>query len=92
MALGVLEDAEMTQAEIDLRAGDTLLLYTDGVTEAFSPDGQLFGEPRLLEIVKATARDSAGSVLDAIESAVDIFMNSTILADDLTLIALKRLA
>jgi serine phosphatase RsbU (regulator of sigma subunit)/putative methionine-R-sulfoxide reductase with GAF domain/anti-sigma regulatory factor (Ser/Thr protein kinase) len=90
MALGVLEDAEMAQAEIALRPGDTLLLYTDGVTEAFSPEGQLFGEGRLIEIVKATIRDSAGSILDAIESAVDTFMNSTIPADDLTLVALKR--
>lgn len=90
MALGVLEDAGMDQAVVELRAGDTLLLYTDGVTEAFSADGQIFGEPRLLEIIRATARDSAGSILDAIETAVDAFMESSVPADDLTLIALKR--
>lgn len=92
MALGVLEDSEMTQDDIALRPGDTLLLYTDGVTEAFSPDGQLFGEPRLLEIVKAAARETSSAMLDGIESAVEAFMESTVPADDLTLIALKRVA
>ena len=90
MALGVLEDTEMEQAEITLLGGDTLLLYTDGVTEAFSPDYQPFGEARLLEVVHKTARDSAAALLDAIEGSVFEFMQSTVPADDLTLIALKR--
>jgi sigma-B regulation protein RsbU (phosphoserine phosphatase) len=90
MALGVLEDPGMEQAEVSLHAGDTLLLYTDGVTEAFSPDMRLFGEARLLEIVRATARDSAGALLDSIEGAVDEFMESHMPADDLTMIAVKR--
>jgi serine phosphatase RsbU (regulator of sigma subunit)/putative methionine-R-sulfoxide reductase with GAF domain/anti-sigma regulatory factor (Ser/Thr protein kinase) len=90
MALGVLEDTEMNQAAITLQGGDTLLLYTDGVTEAFAPEYEPFGEARLLELVRSTARDSAGALLDAIEGAVFEFMETTIPADDLTLIAVKR--
>jgi sigma-B regulation protein RsbU (phosphoserine phosphatase) len=90
MALGVLEDTEMEQAAITLQGGDTLLLYTDGVTEAFTPEYEPFGEARLLKVVHRTARDSAGALLDAIEGAVFEFMETTIPADDLTLIAVKR--
>jgi serine phosphatase RsbU (regulator of sigma subunit) len=47
MALGVDKDIEVSQHVIQLAPGDKILFYTDGVTEAFSEAGSLFGEERL---------------------------------------------
>ncbi|WP_153135009.1 PP2C family protein-serine/threonine phosphatase [Paraburkholderia agricolaris] len=47
-ALGIVDDYCFAEAELTLAPGDTLFLYTDGVSEAFSEDGSLFGKDRLL--------------------------------------------
>ena len=49
VALGVMEQPSMQERTISLAVGDNLLLYTDGLTEAFSPDGNLFGDSRLMD-------------------------------------------
>ena len=89
MALGVLEGAEIEQRKIQFGAGDSLLLYTDGLTEAFSPDGQLFGEERLKEVWSET-NGSLKADLDAIELRLKKFMASLPPADDLTMLAIRR--
>jgi serine phosphatase RsbU (regulator of sigma subunit)/putative methionine-R-sulfoxide reductase with GAF domain len=91
IALGVLEDAQMGQRSIDLGLNDQLLFYTDGVTESFAESGEMFGEERLLEILSRRF-DSASALLDAVEKTVSVFTNDAPLADDITLIALKRLS
>ena len=53
-ALGVFDDANLTDQEIHLAPGDTLLLYTDGVTEARAPDGTFFGEERLASLLRSS--------------------------------------
>jgi PAS domain S-box-containing protein len=71
-ALGVFEDAELEDASLRIHAGDRLVLYTDGVTEARSPDGTFFGEERLHALLRscagldapATARKVRDVVLD----------------------------
>jgi len=55
--------------EVQLRAGDTLLLFTDGATEARSIDEEEFGEPRLLDVARngATASDVATRIVDEVQ-------------------------
>jgi GAF domain-containing protein len=105
MALGILEGARLQDHRLVIQPGDLLLLYTDGVTEAFSPDGELFDLPRLLETIRQqVVRDAeldAGSrkkadrtvadILDAIEAAVYQFIEGAPLTDDLTLVGIKRI-
>jgi len=69
-----------------------MLLYTDGLTEAFSPADELFGLERLHQLVQAHDCQSARGLLAAVETAVDEFMAEAPAADDMTLLALKRLA
>ncbi len=89
MALGVLEGTEIEQHTIQLLAGDSLLLYTDGVTEAFSPAGQLFGEARL-KAAFSVENGSLKASLDEIETHLKKFMDTLPPADDLTMLAVRR--
>ena len=91
MALGVLEGTEMKERSIYLAPGDSLLLYTDGLTEAFSPAGELFGEERLSNILQS-AEGTLDETLGTVENAVKKFMSTLPPADDLTMLAVRRIA
>ncbi len=91
VALGVMEQPLMKQKSILLNEQDLLLLYTDGVTESFSPDGDLFGEERLLSALQNQHAQSAEEVLEAVETCLNHFSDPLPPADDLTMLALKKL-
>jgi phosphoserine phosphatase RsbU/P len=84
-ALGLLERWNGTEASVALRPGDTLLVYTDGATEASSAAGEEFGEDRLL----AALQDNAGRPLEAMRrgllGAIEAFAGRD-RRDDLTLV------
>ena len=90
VALGAVEQAPMSERSIELEYGDFLLMYTDGLTEAFSPDGQLFGENRLIKTLRARHMNSADDLLGAAEDELKEFIQSTPLSDDLTMLAVRR--
>ncbi|MGC1378917.1 MAG: GAF domain-containing protein [Anaerolineales bacterium] len=90
IALGVVEHAEMGERSIDLLPGQTLVLYTDGVTEAFSPTGEMYGEERLLALLGASLAPSAGELLDEIDAAVSAFIADAPVSDDITMLAVRR--
>ncbi len=90
VALGAVEGARMDEQAIQLAPGDSLLLYTDGLTEAFSPDGDLFGDVRLAEALQAGDAKSADDLLAAVESRLNEFIGTMPLADDLTMLAVRR--
>lgn len=91
MALGVVEGKKVEERTIQLESGDTLLLYTDGLSEAFSPDGNLFEEERIIKSLQ-DARDSAAEgILQIIEERLGAFVGDEAQSDDLTMLLLKRL-
>jgi serine phosphatase RsbU (regulator of sigma subunit)/anti-sigma regulatory factor (Ser/Thr protein kinase)/putative methionine-R-sulfoxide reductase with GAF domain len=90
IALGVVEGIEMGERIIQLERGDSLVLYTDGVTEAFAPSGEIFGEDRLFEVLGRARNSSAFELLDAIENKVNQFMDTLPASDDITMIAVRR--
>jgi GAF domain-containing protein/anti-sigma regulatory factor (Ser/Thr protein kinase) len=90
MALGVDRDIEISQKVIHLAPGDGVLFYTDGVTEAFSEEGALFGEERLRSAVNTDA--TASGLLDIIDAQLDDFMGELPPADDITMVSLKRIS
>jgi serine phosphatase RsbU (regulator of sigma subunit) len=71
--------------------GDTLLLYTDGVTEAFTADWEAYGEPRLREWFSATryGNDAPGLVAGLVRDVAD-FVGDAEASDDLTCLVLCR--
>jgi sigma-B regulation protein RsbU (phosphoserine phosphatase) len=85
MVLGVFPDNQYDQSELTLNGGDRLLFYTDGITEARSPDGEEYGEDRLAEAAVAVRTGSAEAVKDAVLANVNTFTDGKF-EDDATLI------
>ncbi|MGD8968733.1 MAG: GAF domain-containing protein [Anaerolineae bacterium] len=90
-ALGVLGGTQFREHANLLAAGDTMILYTDGVTEALSAEGAFYGEERLQDFVRSLCPDhSAQETLDGIVGAVADFVGDNPPSDDLTLMVLRR--
>ena len=92
MPLGVFEDAKFGQRQLDLKTGETLLVYTDGVTEAMNPKRELFGEDRLKEAVRGQALLSAEQLAQKVVADVARYANGAEPSDDITLLAIKHRA
>ncbi len=90
--LGAFPDMPYGDGIVTLDAGDTLVLFTDGVTEAWSATDHddEYGEDRLLARIQAHATDPAQAVLDAVREEVRTFTGGGTLDDDLTIVVLKR--
>jgi len=90
LPLGIMEGAEFREGRTQLRAGDVLVIYSDGVSEAVNPSGEEFGPTRLYEVVARNLDATAGGIRDRIESALTKFCQGTPAADDITLVIVKR--
>ena len=90
VALGVIEQPDMKENKVSLGEGDTLLLYTDGLTEAFSPIGDLFGDERLMLSLQTIQLHTADEILMQVEEHLNEFIESIPLGDDLTMLAIRR--
>ena len=90
MVLGVLKQGRYESARTQLAAGDVLVLYSDGVTEAVNSAGDEFDEPRLESTVLAQRSLGAGELVSAIHEAVADFAAGAPAADDITVLVAKR--
>jgi sigma-B regulation protein RsbU (phosphoserine phosphatase) len=90
MALGVLAGLRMAERIVALEPDDCLIFYTDGITEAFSPEGHMYGEDRLQTTVRSASGSSAQAMLEAIGDSVDAFAGDAAPSDDRTLMVLRR--
>jgi serine phosphatase RsbU (regulator of sigma subunit) len=90
VALGAAEDVIYSQRVISLEKDDSVLLYTDGLTESFDNDGEFFGEERLMEAIQANLCSSASDLMDVIEKSLLNFVQDMPPADDLTMLVLRR--
>jgi sigma-B regulation protein RsbU (phosphoserine phosphatase) len=90
VALGVLADALYTEARLTLEPGATLVLYTDGLTEARDTAGEMFGEERLHLAIDEAAAATPEALVAAVMRAVEGFAAGTPPDDDLTVLALRR--
>lgn len=88
-ALGMFPDQRFGDTSITLPPGGTLFLYTDGVTEALSPDKTLFGDGRLSTALAAHGADAPSLILEAVLQAVDDFAAGTPKPDDVTCLAVR---
>lgn len=91
IALGVVPDVSIAATRLELRHGDILVLYTDGVTEAFNEHDQDFGEERLLDSITRNQARPAQEILDALIDEVKIFAGTAPQSDDITLVVIRVL-
>ena len=91
MPLGLMPDATYSVSETTMGAGDTLVLYTDGITEAANTDEEMFERERLVEVCREHRGEPPEELAGSIHSAVDAFVDGQPYHDDRTLIILRRI-
>ena len=87
--VGLLPGATFTIGEAEFKAGDLLILYTDGLTDAENCKGEFFGDGHLIECVRALPDMTSEQLIDSIYDALARFACAPTLPDDLTIIAIK---
>jgi sigma-B regulation protein RsbU (phosphoserine phosphatase) len=85
MALGIFDDIEVVERTISVEPGDCVFLYTDGITEAFSSDGEMFGIERLKNLIAGSEFTNSHELACSIIEAVQKFIVGTELSDDMTM-------
>ena len=87
--LAGMEGIRYRRNELQLHPGDTIFLYTDGVTEATDAGEMLYGEQRLMSLLNHQSVSSAQAVCDAVKADVDAFVGEAEQFDDITMLCLN---
>ena len=88
--VGVFEEEVYADKTLQLDHGDTLVMFTDGVTEAKGSTHRAFGTDRLNNILSGVAEKSSQEIIEAIKAGITDFVGDTEQSDDITLLVLKR--
>ncbi len=91
-AIGILETAAYKRDKLVLEPQDSICMYTDGVTEAFNEENELFGEKRLKEEMDRNRDDSAKGFVDRILHQIKLFSGHALQSDDITVLVLRYFA
>ena len=87
---GFLDDFQFTENTLQLEPGDTLLMFTDGVTEAIDPEENEYGVERLQQLLGQLVASDCQKIIDTVKADVKAFAGEAEQSDDITLLALKR--
>ena len=87
--VGAVEGLIYGEDHLALQELDVLFLYTDGVTEAMDVEHQLYGEQRLLNVLRSTSMEPS-AIVTAIVDSVDSFAGTEEQADDITMFVIRR--
>ncbi|MEM7797607.1 MAG: PP2C family protein-serine/threonine phosphatase [Chloroflexota bacterium] len=87
--LGVLSTSLALNHKLQMFPGDTLIVATDGLTEAQNQDEVQFGNDRLLDVVRKVSKDSANYVAKGLFRTIDRFSQDSVQTDDQTLMVLR---
>lgn len=88
-AVATIEGIKFKDQEFQLNPGDSLFVYTDGVTEATNANGELFGEERLVKSLNRDDKASVSDILKNVKGDVDKFVGSAPQFDDLTMLCFR---
>ena len=88
MALGVVPGLAYKEQSLKLEAGDSLFLYTDGISEAMNLRNEQYGDIRLVEACSSVKNQSPKSMIEGISESVQSFVNGATQSDDITMLAL----
>ena len=89
LPLGISDNASFPSSEIQLQPGDTLVLFTDGVVEAFNSSGEEFSDARWLNAIRSLPPLNAQQTLSYLTKNVDEFVGATRQSDDITCLVLR---
>jgi serine phosphatase RsbU (regulator of sigma subunit) len=88
--LGVIPGASYTEQQVELGRGDTLVVYSDGLTEATNANGDFFGEQRLIGLLEELRDSHPSAICTRLLSEVEGFIGEERYSDDLSLVILRR--
>ncbi len=91
LVLGIESEAEFKEQTVQLKQGDFILLYTDGVTEATNTEQDLYGKDRLLQLLYNHRKSSVNEVQAALEDSITEFIGDISPSDDITMVIAKRI-
>ena len=90
LAVGAFEMSKYSNTELQLKKGDSIFVYTDGVAEATDANNELFGTERTVDALNAISKGaSQKEILEGVRAAVDAFVKEAPQFDDLTMVGLK---
>ena len=90
LPLGIMSAAEFEVGQTKLESNESLVIYSDGVSEANNLEGDEFGMERLTQVVSKNLKASASGLRDKVESALSAFTQTAPANDDITLVIVKR--
>ena len=88
--LGAFSDAKYDELELTMEPGDTVLFYTDGVTDTRNSGGEFFGNDRLVQIISGKSWQNAHELVYRIVQEIKKFRGDAPPFDDITIVALRR--
>jgi len=89
LILGVLPDQKYERKAVKLEAGTLIAIYTDGLEEAMNPRHEIFGQKRIIEVIKENRNSSAFDIVKSVQEKAIEFCEGKPLHDDLTMIVIK---
>jgi sigma-B regulation protein RsbU (phosphoserine phosphatase) len=92
LPIGMFGRAVYEEEEFRLEPGDTLLLFSDGMSEAVNPEGEEFGDDRLVESVRAGRAEDPGTLLDSLFKTANTFAGTQPQTDDMTALIIRCMA
>ncbi|MEJ2221104.1 MAG: PP2C family protein-serine/threonine phosphatase, partial [Desulfobacterales bacterium] len=91
LPLGVMDDAVYNESQKQINSGQIILIGTDGIKEAVDTHGEMFGNERLLNVIRDHASQPAHEILDAVFESLNNFRHPLEADDDETLVIIKVL-
>ncbi len=90
--VGAIDGIEFTDQHSSLNVGDTIIMYTDGVNEAFNPNNEEYGEARMERALAAMKGKACRDIIDELFNDVKTFADTAPQSDDITIMSLRRKA
>lgn len=87
--MGGMSNVKYVDQKWQLNKGDTIFVYTDGVTEATNCDNELYGMDRVVEVLEEAGSVRPGGIIDAVIKSTDLFVKDSPQFDDMTMLGLK---
>ena len=91
MIVGAFDGTKFIEETLQLEHGDTLVMFTDGVTEAMDPENKEYGDDRLATTLSGLAGKSCQQIVEGIKASIKDFVNGAEQSDDITMLVMKRI-
>lgn len=88
--IGMFKGLEYKSYTCTLEKGDSFYLYSDGITECFSPTNEEYGRQRLSDVIERSGNSSLTQTLQSIEESITSWNDTSVFSDDVSIVAIKR--